>query len=341
MNKLLVIPYFISMKGCVYNCIYCNQNALKEHGAGESLHEIVQKYMNFSKNYEALELAFYGGTFLNLPEKTLLSLLDQANDLKAKGIINSIRISTTPDSVTYRKASIIRGLVNTVELGVQTLDNRILKLLRRKYDVSQCIEKTGLLKEMGFNLGYQLMLGLPTQTCLSFKKTIDIVSTVKPDFIRLYPLIVLKNTPIENYIKLGVTSYCNLDDIFSCGAYALLECYKRHIKVIRVGLTEFFDEKQIYMGYMIENWRIMIESFLWRCFLKEIFRNKGKDIFIVNCNLYDYDSIVGVKKQNINFFKNMGIELKVFKSPDMDKFSIELGGKKYFLLEFDANLVFI
>lgn len=333
MSKMLVVPYFITMQGCMYNCIYCNQYSLKDHGGWESIIKVVEKYKKFSKKCKKIELAFYGGTFLNLTEQTILNLLYEANKLKENGVIDSVRISTTPDSVNVKKLNLIKGIVDTVELGVQALDDKILKLLRRKYDVTQCIKKTMLLKDMGFKVGYQLMLGLPKQTYVSFVNTISIVCKVKPDFIRLYPLIVLNNTPIENYIKLGFIPYVDLDFILHCGAYALFECYKRNIKVIKVGLTEFFDEKQIYMGYMIRNWRTMMESLLWRNFLREIFLKKNKNNIFVQCSNTDYDSIIGIKKSNIFYFKNMGIGLNVVKSKDMEKFFIELEGEKYHLFE--------
>lgn len=340
MNRMLVVPYFISMKGCHYSCIYCNQYALKEHGVNESILQVVKKYRSFSKNYDNVEFAFYGGTFLNLSEKMINSLLFEANKLKEMGLINSIRISTTPDSVTIKKLNLIKDIVNTVELGVQSLDDRILKLLRRKYDVRQCMEKTILLKDMGFKLGYQLMLGLPAETYSSFNRTIEILNKLRPDFIRLYPLVVLKYTPLENYIKLGFTSYAELDFILRCGAYALFECYKRNIKVIKVGLTEFFDEKQIYRGYMVRNWRILMEMVLWRYFLKGIFIKKNKKNFTIRCENTDYDSIIGIGKQNIAYFKKMGVDINVFKSNHLKKFFIEFDGEKYNLLEFNIVSIF-
>ncbi|MCX7769642.1 MAG: radical SAM protein [Proteobacteria bacterium] len=332
-SSKLIVPFFIRMKGCIYNCIYCNQYAFIEPEVDENIHRVVERYLNFSKKYESVELAFYGGTFLNLPEKTIAKLLEEARNLKDKGLINSIRISTTPDSITYKKANFIKGIVNTVEIGVQTIDDRILRLLKRKYNMSLCLERTLLLREMGFNLGYQLMVGLPTQTYTSFMQTINTVCLVKPNFVRIYPLVVLKNTPLENYLRLNVVNYPDLDFILNAGAYALFQFYKKGIKVIKVGLTEFFDESEVYRGYMVKNWRIEMESVLWRSFLAKLVTDIGNQKVIIKCSCEDYDAIIGINKRNWNYFYRLGYELEVLRSNNLTRFVLELGNEKYTLLE--------
>ncbi len=340
MNNRLIIPYFISMNGCKYRCIYCNQYLLKEHDVHESVEDIVKKYLNYSKKKDNIELGFYGGTFLNLPQQKIDTFLGIAEDLKRKGLINRVRISTTPDSVNEKKCNKIKGIVDIVELGVQTLDDRLLKLMRRGYTKKDCMEKTNLLKYYGFNIVYQLMLGLPLQSFQSFVDTIDIICFKKPDAVRLYPLLVLKNTPLEVYTKLKIIEYPKMKQVIKQGALALLKLYKYDIAVIRVGLTEFFEKSHIVEGFVEHNWRIQMESLLWRLFFETFVDEYGSNKLSIHCSKSDYNAIKGIKNENMNYFYEKGYVFNLECTGQIHKYKLIVNGLKCSLLDYESQILF-
>jgi len=341
MKNRLIIPYFIPMKGCKYRCIYCNQYFLKEHDVDESVVETVTKYLNFSKRKDSSELAFYGGTFLNLSEQKIDAFLRIADDLKRKGLIDKIRISTTPDSVNEKKCNKIKGIVDIVELGVQTLDDRLLKLMRRGYTKKDCVEKTNLLRYYGFDIVYQLMLGLPLQSFQSFLDTIDIVCFKKPDAARLYPLLILKNTPLEVYTKLKIIDYPTMEKIIQQGALALLKLYKFGITVIRIGLTEFFEKSNIVEGFVEHNWRTQMESLLWRLFFDTFVDEYGSKNLTIYCSRSDYDAIKGIKNKNMKYFYKKGYMFNIeCCSEQIDKYELIINGLKCSLLDYESQILF-
>ena len=340
MSNRLIIPYFISMKGCKYRCIYCNQHLLKVHDVEESLENIVKKYLNFSKKKDNVELAFYGGTFLNLPEQKIDTLLGIASDLKRKGLINKVRISTTPDSVNERKCNKIKGTVDIVELGIQTLDDRLLKLMRRIYTKKDCIETTDLLRYYGFEVVYQLMLGLPFQSFQSFVNTIDIVCLKKPDAVRLYPLLILKNTPLEVYTQLKMIKYPTKKQVIQQGALALLKLYKYGIAVIRIGLTEFFDKSHIVHGFMEHNWRIQMESLLWQLFFETFVGEYGSKELFISCSKSDYHAIKGIRNKNIKHFYQKGYMFSLECTGQTEKYELIVNGLRYSLLDYESQILY-
>lgn len=335
-NRNLVIPYFVSMAGCVDQCIYCNQSMLKEHGVMDNVEKTVVKYLQtFQGKPETVELAFFGGTFLNIHEKRMQNLLYEARKLKDKGLIDKVRISTTPDSITEKRCKDISNTVNTVELGIQTLNDRLLKLLRRNYSRRECHMALNILKDAGFKIGLQLMVGLPMQSFYDFVDTVEHVCMLKPDFVRIYPLVTLKTTPLHTYEALKIVDSKSLDLILQEGAYALFAFYKENIKVVRVGLTEFIKKDDIYHGYMLDNWREEMESLCWREFLKHLFQKQLVDNIEICCSRKDYMSIVGIKKKNLAYFAEQGKKIKISFSDDIPDKNILVNSKNYNLFQMD------
>jgi histone acetyltransferase (RNA polymerase elongator complex component) len=338
-----VIPFFISMQGCRYRCIYCNQHLLKgQEQRQESVADVVSRYLKCFKDKErGEEIAFYGGTFLALPRGRMDDLLHEADNLREEGVISRVRISTTPDSVNEHSCELVRDKVETVELGVQSLDNFILKTLKRDYDTKKVKEATECLRSYRFNVGHQLMLGLPFETFNSFAATVNETVILRPDFVRLYPLIIFKNTQLEAYYKLGLFVPCGLNDLIKRGAYALFRFKQAGIDVIRVGLTGFVDKADVSFDYAMDDYKGVMQSFLWREFIKQMINQgqvarvpKAVSRVTVECSAADYQAVVGHKKENLEYFKNIGVELQVTRG-ELQAGEILVDGKKYDLSNLD------
>ena len=131
----VLVPFFVSHLGCPQRCVFCDQEKIAGArgvlpGAGEMLDKIA-RYRASSPGRE-LEVAFYGGTFTALPRDDQQYLLAALQPLLASGYLSSLRLSTRPDAVDRETASFLMEMgVGTVELGVQSMHDEVLRLSGR------------------------------------------------------------------------------------------------------------------------------------------------------------------------------------------------------------------
>ena len=130
---------------------------------------------------------------------------EQKRNEKAKHRVVGLSIETRPDFINKKEIIHLRKLgVTSVELGVQSIYDDILKKIKRGHNISKTIEATRMLKDAGFKVCYQMMPNLPGSTQ---KKDIEMFKTLfsspdfKPDYLKIYPLSVLKNTELYNLWK--------------------------------------------------------------------------------------------------------------------------------------------
>ncbi|MCD8492684.1 MAG: radical SAM protein [Geovibrio sp.] len=197
-----ILPVFIPFAGCRNRCVYCNQHKITGTG-GSSLIENaarqIEEYLTYSDTWD--ELAFYGGSFTCLPEKDRTALYSLAH---SKGF-RTLRFSTSPDCVGKDVLDEADSWgVRTVELGVQSLSDKVLRLNKRPYDSEGCIEAVRAVQER-FVTGVQMMTGMYGETAADVIRTADTLAAMKPAYARIYPTVVLADT--------------ELSDLYSAGAY--------------------------------------------------------------------------------------------------------------------------
>jgi len=200
--KPLVIPIFIPHWGCLHRCAFCNQNLITNQKPNlpdrEAINAQVNHYLKFKGDRTRVQLAFFGGNFLGLKESDRLNLLNPAQDLVSNNSVHQIRFSTRPDTVTPETLdSLIPYAVSTVELGVQSMDDTVLGLSKRGHTEADTRTAASLLKTRGYETGMQMMVGLPGDSDGTALKTADKIIALHPDFVRIYPLIVLKNSLVH------------------------------------------------------------------------------------------------------------------------------------------------
>lgn len=320
-HKNFIIPYFVTMQGCRNRCIYCNQALLKEHGEKVSLNDVINQYTLYLScaDKREKELAFFGGTFLNLSENKKKELLEEARLLKTENKISRVRISTTPDSINKKNCEEIKDIVDIVELGVQVLNDNILRLLGRNYDVKTVISATSMLKNLGFKVCHQIMVGLPFETFNSFAKTVTDLCVLKPDFVRIYPLIVFKNTLLSNYFLFQLFKMPPMEEVVKRIAFAIQTFEKYDIRVIRVGLEAFCNQNDVVFSYSEYDWRGAAYTFLFGELVKQkVIGQKLKSLTIL-CSNRNQQYLSRFYKLNKSFFKDICVEKVTFKSWDVKR----------------------
>jgi len=131
----------------------------------------------------------------------------QKKNEKAKHRIIGLSLETRPDYVTVEELWWMRELGCThVQIGVQTLYQDILDLVKRDDNLENIARATALLRDFGFKITYHLMPGLPgstpTKDLAVFKKVFS-DSRFQPDMLKIYPCVVVKNSILYQWYKKG------------------------------------------------------------------------------------------------------------------------------------------
>jgi len=182
-------------------------------------------------------VAFYGGTFTNIPQSKMKEVLGAVAPYLKQGLFNSIRVSTRPDSIDAARLELIKSYgISTVELGVQSMDDNVLMLSKRGHTSHDVINAVALLKQYDFKVGIQLMPGLPGDSESIFNDTVDKVIDLNPDMARLYPAIVINGTELASMYRNGGFRPLTLDDAVRICGDSCLRLENNDIPVIRIGL---------------------------------------------------------------------------------------------------------
>ncbi|HCC21867.1 TPA: tRNA uridine(34) 5-carboxymethylaminomethyl modification radical SAM/GNAT enzyme Elp3 [Candidatus Uhrbacteria bacterium] len=135
-----------------------------------------------------------------------LSTSQLRNESATQRIVG-LTLETRPDFINSLEIARLRELGCTrIELGVQTINDKILTNCHRDHDSSAVIQATALLKNAGFKVDYHLMPQLPGATPKSDTKMLQEIfdnSDYRPDMIKIYPCAVLETAELYNWWKSG------------------------------------------------------------------------------------------------------------------------------------------
>ncbi|MFH1480368.1 MAG: radical SAM protein, partial [Pseudomonadota bacterium] len=279
-TRPLILPIFLPHQGCPHRCIFCQQETITAQ-TSRPIHKATVTHILDTALATAMvhgrrerEIAFYGGTFTGLPLEKMKELLEGARPYLERGHFHSIRVSTRPDELDEERAELMKGYgVSTVELGVQSMDDRVLEMAQRGHTVQDTMKAVHLLKGYGFRLVVQLMPGLPGDTEEGFLKTVDHVIGLRPQMVRLYPAVVIRGTVLARWYKEGRYRPLELEEAVRICRESCIRLEKKGIPVISFGLISnpiLSREGQIIAGPWHEafgflvRWKIhqeKIESF--------------------------------------------------------------------------------
>ncbi len=197
----------------------------------------MEHFLRYRGSRERVELAFFGGNFLGLSTTAMLSLLDTALQLANENKINGIRFSTRPDTITEERLDLIsRYPVSTIELGVQSMNDTVLQRAKRGHSSEDTVNAATLLKQFGCRIGMQMMVGLPDDSDEIAIDTAQKIAGLSPDFVRIYPLMVLEGSRIATWYRRGQYRAMSLKHCVHIVKELFLIFKEHQIKVIRMGL---------------------------------------------------------------------------------------------------------
>lgn len=240
------ISIFIPHLGCPFNCIFCNQ--YKITGSDESVtpYKVYEILSNSLKTHQKprndTQIAFFGGSFTAIDKKLMIEYLEVANEFIGENKYNSIRISTRPDCINEEILDILKKYnVKTIELGIQSLDEDVIKKAKRGHTIEQAIKSCKLIQEHGFELGMQMMCGLPGDTAEKDFETARKIIEIGCKQVRIYPVVVIDGTKLGDMYKSGEYKPLSVESAVSVCAKLFKMFRDNNVTVLKIGLHSESD----------------------------------------------------------------------------------------------------
>lgn len=313
MNKRhYIIPIFVPHKGCPHDCIFCNQKKItghEEEATADELRQTIEDYLGtIPAANSSIEVAFYGGSFTAIPIETQTELLDIAYEFMKSGKIHGIRLSTRPDYIDERISDNLRRFgVSTVELGVQSMDEEVLRLSHRGHTAQDVRNAVALLQSYGFRVGVQVMTGLPGDSRAKCVETVKELIGLKPDIARIYPALVIKNTYMEQLYLRGEYKPWDIEQAAEICKELLILFERNGVEVIRIGLqpTDNIEMgRDVVAGPFHPAMRQLVESLIYRDMAEYLLKAADKSETVVfTVNPKDISNFLGQKRCNIKYLQ--------------------------------------
>lgn len=349
-KKMKIIPVFVPHIGCPNDCVFCNQKKITGMGtvapSGKYVRDIVEEYRKTINEDTYTELAFFGGSFTAIDINLQEELLAAGKHYKDVGVVDSIRCSTRPDAITDDILILQKKYgMDIIELGIQSLDDEVLKKSNRGHSRNDSINASMLIKKHGFVLGHQIMPGLPGSTRKKDIKTCLDSIAMHPDMVRIYPTLTIKDTELLNMYEEGAYKPLSLEEAVDISAEIYSHYAVNNINVIRIGLqnSDSINEgEDVAAGPFHPAFRQLVEEKLYLSSLIAALKNEELNDrhIIIEADDKLMSFLAGQKKSNVKklmeIFHLKQVSFKKLNNSD----EIIIYDKNKKIGSFDKSLIF-
>lgn len=328
------IPIFVPHLGCPFDCVFCNQRKIT--GADSNVDEntvikTVEEHLKYlpGENCET-EIAFFGGSFTGINPKLQERLLSAARTYIGRHNIVGIRVSTRPD---YIDEAVIKRLlkygVTTVELGVQSMDEEVLRLSYRGHTPEQVEKASELIKKSGIRLGLQMMTGLPGDTPEKSVKTAERIINLAPELVRIYPTLVIEGTSLANMYREGSYKPQTVEEAAELCSRLYRMFSDAGITVIRIGLQntdEISKDGAVVAGPFHSAFGELVDSLIFYDKISAMIKDIKGGGAVLHVNPCEISKAAGHKKSNIErIYKEYKKVIKIKPDGSLPKGDIRIG----------------
>ena len=332
-ERPLIIPIFLPNMGCPHQCLFCNQTSITGH-----LHQLpskafishqIERFLSFGRKKRPFtEVSFYGGNFLGLSFDQIANLLSYVSEFVQNGRVNGIRFSTRPDTIDSERLELISSFpISTIELGIQSMNDQVLSKVCRGHTRTDIKRAMAYLKKTQYTIGLQMMIGLPGDTFESLIESAQRIAALKPDFVRIYPTLVLAGSPLSKWYHLGKYTPLSLSAAILQTKHLFLMFQKKGIAVIRMGLQasdELSKNDVVLAGPYHPAFGHLVYASIYLDTLRQMispiaFKTNSVQISV---NPKDISRVTGLKKQNLALLKK---EFDLFQIKVMPDASMAIG----------------
>ena len=311
----LVIPIFIPHEGCPHRCVFCNQRRIS--GFAESpvtpadVERTISTWLNRNnKRNSRVQVALYGGSFTGLDRARQQELLAAAAPFVEQGRVAAVRLSTRPDYMDRETAAFHRRHhVSVVELGVQSMNDMVLHAARRGHDRQDVCKAVAVLREAGMEIGIQLMIGLPADSRRKLMDTVKQVIQLQPDFMRIYPVLVVADSVLARQYKEGKYQPISLDMAVLLAAWMKKRFDETGIRVVRMGLQSGPDlDQALVAGPWHPAFGELVNSRLMLQQTRKLLLSVARDTPVVlSIHEKDQSTFRGMHSGNIQRLQQLGL----------------------------------
>ena len=239
--KRNIIPIFVPHMGCPNNCVFCNQRRITGSllpPTEQLVEKTVVEALNLIPEGKPVQVAFYGGSFTAIDQSLQRSLLGAVQPFLRDGRVDCLRVSTRPDAIDSQTLDLLEQYgVRTIELGAQSMCDEVLEASGRGHTAQKTEDAARLIKSRGFEMILQMMTGLPEDTKERAIETAQKIIALAPDGVRIYPAVIIENTPMEDMWREGEYREHTVDEAVDWCAQIVPMFEAAEITIIRLGLN--------------------------------------------------------------------------------------------------------
>lgn len=315
MSKHGNISIFVPHIGCPNMCSFCNQHVISGAQKAPTAQEVTDTCKKALKEVSSpgnTEIAFFGGSFTAIPREYMTELLEAASGFVGEGGFCGIRISTRPDCIDSDVLGILKNYgVTSIELGAQSMMDSVLMANDRGHTAQNVRDASRLIREYGFELGLQMMIGLYCSSEEDEQYTFNEISALAPDTLRIYPTVILEGTRLGELYKSGEYEPFDFETVVDMCSRFMDKAQEKGIRVIKVGLhASEFVEGELLGGFYHPAFRELCEGRSYRIAIEESMRG-GYTYGEFSVPEESISKAIGHKKSNLEYFKDKGITLRL------------------------------
>lgn len=303
----MVVPVFLPHLGCTERCTYCHQGYITDIGEADVKAQVDKAFSNCTA---PCDVGLFGGNIFGIDPgvlRTVFSFFEPYRNL-----IKGFRLSTKPVPLKEETMAVLKeNNVDLIELGIPTFNDTILAHLNRAHTGRDLFRTYNRLKDDGFALALQFMIGLPGEHMSDIEETVRHMLRLKPAYIRIYPLVILKNTPLYSLYQAGEFVPDPFDAVLGRACHIYEKAIQNGIQVANVGLTDNeLIRDMVAGGNYHPAYGFLVQS---RIFLKAVedrldqIGNPSEVTVILHKN--DVPLLIGHKKQNLARLAAKGLKV--------------------------------
>lgn len=323
--KHYTIPIFIPQLACPFRCVFCDQEKITSRGHVPDIHEVVstiEKYhFSFPRGKKHVEIGFFGGTFTGIQMEEQEKYLQVAYSYLEQGRVQGIRLSTRPDYIDQTCLALLKKYgVTTIELGAQSLDDEVLIESARGHTAADIEMASQMIINSGFRLGLQMMIGLPgdslEKSVLTARKIIELGAVET----RIYPVLVIRETKLEEWYNEGKYRPLSLDEALSWLKELLPLFEAAGVDVTRVGLHSsvgLLSGKELVAGPFHTSIRELAMTEVWWDRLNALTAFEGLDELRITVHPSQYNFAVGYYGKNRKRLSEYIKNVKFYKDKEL------------------------
>ncbi len=323
----MVIPVFLPHSGCNERCVYCHQGYITDSGGADIKARIDGALRD---RREACEVGLFGGNIFGMEPADLERLFSFFAPYK--DVVKGFRLSTKPVPLRDDAIDILkRNGVRMIELGIPTFNDAILAALNRAHTAKDLFRAFDRLLGEGFRLALQFMVGLPGETMVDIEETVENMVRLRPEYIRIYPLVILRNTPLYRLHETGGFTPIAFDEALERAALIYRRALEEGIDVVNVGLTDNeLVREMVAGGFYHPAFGSLVQSRIFRDALGSVLGEiEGPKEVTVVLHRNDIPLLVGYRRENLKHFASLGIALRWEPSgAERGRFEVVSGGER-------------